>query len=211
VAKTNKLVRRLKRELTANPKKGAALAVLLAVAIWFWLPLVEKFWGQKPEENVANKTKPVAASAVADTANAAEAGDANKLTNDHWKQVVDWIHNDPMMKPQFPTSGARNPFGPSEARRLAREEANRTAAPPPPPDATPQESGLVLSSTVIGARMRTAMINQRAYHEGQIVKAPKDEDRFKLVRIETNYVVLENNGKQYQLKLPTVEMAGVDE
>ena len=116
-----------------------------------------------------------------------------------------------MMQPQVPLAGTRDPFGQSEARRLAKAKAEKTVQPPAPPDLTPEQSGLVLQSTAVGPRIRTAMINSRAYHEGQTVKAPKEIDHFKLVKIESNFVVLELNGKQYQLKLPGVEVAGLDE
>ncbi len=37
------LIRRLRRETKANPAKAAALAVVLLVAIWFWVPLVVRW------------------------------------------------------------------------------------------------------------------------------------------------------------------------
>lgn len=209
--KSNKLIRRIRRELIANPKKAAVLALLLAVAVWFWMPLIETMLGRKPiEEATATVPGSAAANSLANAANPTASGEAVKSTSVPWKQLVDWIHDDPMMQPKLPLTGARNPFAPSESHRLAREQVERSVQ-PPPPDVTPEQMGLALRSTVIGLRNKTAMINERAYHEGQIVKASKGNDRFKLVQIATNYVVLESNGKQYQLKLPTAEVAGVEE
>lgn len=211
MATSKKLVRKLRRELFANPKKGAALALLLAVAVWFWMPLIEKYFVPKSEDVAVTEPNVGAGNSTANASIPATGAEGDESTDIHWKQVVDWIHDDPMMHPQLPPPGARNPFAPSESRRLAREKVEQSSQPPPPADVTPEQSGLVLRSTVIGSRKKTAMINERAYHEGQTVKAPKANDQFKLVRIATNYVVLESGGKQYQLKLPAPDLAGVDE
>src|ERR1700681_3555557 len=42
---------KLRREIAANPKKAGILALLLIVAIWFWAPLLGKWFG-KPETDV---------------------------------------------------------------------------------------------------------------------------------------------------------------
>src|SRR5437660_3518976 len=39
----NKVTSQLRRDLAANPKKAAALALMVAVALYFWGPLAWKF------------------------------------------------------------------------------------------------------------------------------------------------------------------------
>ncbi len=83
-----------------------------------------------------------------------------------------------------------------------------TAAPatePPPPRLTPAEAGLVLSSTIVGARQRVALISGRRYAIGDEVKANKQDGplvRYKLVAVEPKQIVLESDGDQYVVKLP---------
>ena len=64
---------------------------------------------------------------------------------------------------------------------------------------------------MIGLRNRTVMINERASHEGQTVATAKPSDPFKLARSEAYDVVLESNGKQYQLKLHTAFVVDVQQ
>jgi hypothetical protein len=121
------------------------------------------------------------------------------------------IKNDPYMRPQMPEAGGRNPFAPSAARRLAEEQAARGSVARSSGDITPEDAGLTLHSTAVGLARHTALINERVYREGQIVVGANDADRFELTRIGPRYVTLRRNGKEFTLKLRTIETAGLDE
>src|SRR5437762_3182183 len=96
---------RLRREIAANPKKAGILGLLLAVAIWFWIPLVAK-WFIKPEMDVKDglPTPNVAAPspAVAGSGTVAVARGTTdtalslkyKLPVHPWRRLVAWIEQD---------------------------------------------------------------------------------------------------------------------
>ncbi len=41
----SKLIKKFKREVKANPTKAAALGGTLVVAVWFWAPLLQQWFG----------------------------------------------------------------------------------------------------------------------------------------------------------------------
>jgi hypothetical protein len=211
VATNNKFIRRLRRELTANPKKTAVLALLLLVAIVFWAPLVEKWIDGQSDDvktapgNVAevNQTRTGAANPEA-VAGTPSASNTAKTTTPQWNQMLSWIRNDPRMQPYTREEGDRDPFSLATSQIAQKKEAT---AEPPPPEITPKQAGIVLHSTVVGSRMKTALINGRAYHEEQSVLSASGHDRFVLVEIRPDAVVLSRHGQLYEVKLRTVETA----
>jgi hypothetical protein len=76
---------------------------------------------------------------------------------------------------------------------------------------TPQQAGIVVRSTVVGGRTRTALINGRAYHEQQSVVAPNGHDRFVLAEIRPTAVILDRNGQRFEVKIRMVEAAAIEE
>jgi hypothetical protein len=145
-------VRKLRREIKANPAKAAILAVLFVVAIWFWIPLVEKWCGATPAAGtVANASAPQAAGAEGTAANgtataagsgapttttspptaipvnATEANAAleaikNKPAAYPWQVVVRRLEKDPRMTPVVDLGNWRDPFGPSAVEVAAAAE-----------------------------------------------------------------------------------------
>ncbi len=205
----SKLVRQLRRELTANPKKAGILALVLVLALWMWAPLVLKWTGaKKPPSSDA----PVAGApaTAATTTDSAAAGSKKKT---HWKQVSQWIESDPSMKASLPAEALRDPF----EQTMPKPEATAVAEQPlaaalPPPELTPQKAGLKLHSTIVGTRGKTAFIDSRAFREGQTITAPNGRDKFKLLEVRDRSVLLQNqSGVEYEVKMPRVEVAGVDE
>jgi hypothetical protein len=205
VANSNKLIRQLKREVTANPKKTAILGVSLVIAIWFWAPLIGKWTGMKSSgEELATPPAGAEQAPVTASANTTPATTA-KTNTPNWHQVLAWIHKDAFMETHIPLPGERDPFSPSGSQ-LARHEESKSPA-EPVPEMTPQTAGLMLRSTVIGTSNKTALINGRAYHEDQSVVAANGRDRFLLVEIHSNGIVLQRQGRSYEIKIPKVETA----
>ena len=52
---SSRFARRLRREIAANPKKAGVLALLLVVAIWFWTPLMAKWFANPDAKTVPMK------------------------------------------------------------------------------------------------------------------------------------------------------------
>jgi hypothetical protein len=210
VATNNKLIRRLRREITANPKKAAVLALLLLVAIVFWAPLITKWTGSKTDDlpTVASGTGENATSsnlnAVAVTESSTGITTMTKTSAPQWNYILAAIRNDQRMQPHVREEGERDPFAPAPSQIAAQVQATPVEA---APEITPQQAGIVLRSTVVGTHMKTALINGRAYHEEQSVLAGNGRDRFTVVEIRENGIVLSRHGETYQMNLPKASIA----
>jgi hypothetical protein len=194
---TAKLIRQLRREARANPKKAGFLALMLLVAMYAWAPVVMN-WAAPDPLAVA----PPAPSAVAlPGRQMASTSGHRPLALPPWQLVAAWIDGDPLMRPgwggQEHLAYGRNPFAPDQsAQRAAGSRPDDEA----PGNASPAELGMVLTSTVIGPLRRTAMINGKAYPQGAEVQAANGT-RFVLSRVEPRRVVLSRGGRHFELAI----------
>jgi len=203
-----KVSRQLKREFKANPTKAAVLGVLLLVAVVFWGPLVFK-----------SDDKPKQAKAVAGTVEVVGAplGAAGTATPKptpiaDWRALARGLAADPRMQTHHALDDDLAPFRAKTAEEENAEwfalldeltaidepEAPKVEAPKP---LKFDEYPLVLSSTIVGKRVRTAVINGKARNVGGEI------DRINggavvLAEVEPQRVVVEWNGKRRALKLP---------
>ena len=215
-------IRKLRREITANPKKTGILAVISVVAIWFWIPLVAKWCGVSEAAPLA--TAPSAAAPPAGSPPAAAGTQATTVTpiaqdtapapippSERWQHVAERLERDPQMKPAAEFGQWRDPFGPSAAelaaaqRAVTEKQQEKTAKTELP---SPSAAGLVLSSTIVRPAGSVAMISGATYHEGSLVPAGQAGTGFTLVEIRPRQVVLVRGLERYELHLRTVEIAG---
>jgi hypothetical protein len=204
----SKLIRRLRREAKANPAKAAALAIVVLVAIWFWAPLVVHWCSPAaaPAEEIAAAGPAVQPSV--DGASRIAPADAPIAPAVPWQQLVRAIEQDPRMRPSRRLGEWRNPFGPSAAALAAELAAAKGSQQKkikraPPPELLPADAGLVLNSTLVGNGRRMALIGGEPYWEGDAVPAAHGDGNFKLVEISPRQVVLERQGKHYDLEIKT--------
>jgi hypothetical protein len=233
--------KRLKRELTGNPKKAGALGVLFVVAIWFWFPLV-KGWISPEVKAPPAKPGSAASSAAPVAANQGPAGAPTNVAANlppslpagapsaspdgtapqtpafagghTWQQVSTAIANDTRMRPVTVATDRSNifPAEPSAEAVAAAAAAERTAE-QPLLKLSPSEAGLVLSSTIVGPKRRTALVNGRRYSVGDEIKSKKEGQQivFKLLAVEPKQIVLENSGDRFLMKMPGARLAGDDD
>jgi hypothetical protein len=206
---SSRLSRKLRREIKASPRKAAVLAALSFVGLWFWVPLVAKWLGKTDAE--AASTSPVAAAMpqprnsaasviTATTPNVTPGAPALTAAGSRrpWQQLLASIERDARMKPATDLGSGRDPFHPLEEKKV-----KKGAAVLEKPDLTPADAGLSLSSTIVGAGDRTALIGRDVYREGDTIATTHGEGEFRLVEIRPREVVLERSGKLYRLDLPT--------
>ena len=124
------------------------------------------------------------------------------------------MQNDPRMTAASGLPGRADPFHevvakltPEEEKRQAEAEEKTEVAETPP---DPQSLGLVISSTIVGPRRRVALVNGKAYAEGGtlIVTANDRPIEFRLAKVHPRGVVLEREGKTFEVKLARAEMVG---
>jgi len=202
---SGKFSKKLKRELTANPKKAVSLGLLLLVAVWFWAPLFSKWFGgdKKPAVVIA----PTATGTPDDAAAAVTTPAAPTALVVNWKQAAAWIDGDRLMKPVAAIDLPRNPFGLTAEPVVdvtEREAAVRQATAP----RAPEELGLTLSSTIVGSRGKSALISGRVYPQGSKVVAGESGQSYTLVEVGSRHVVLALNGQTYLLSIPNVKVDG---
>lgn len=201
--KLDKLGRQLKRELVANPKKAAVLAILLLVGVYFWGPLISS--------RFAKKATPVPMLASSATATAISTGTAASTASTgasaNWRQIKAWREQDPLAKAAVMDAHWVNPFGSAAPIKVA------AAALPPVVDETEvsiAHAGLVLNSVIMGPRGRAAIINGESFHEQQEVPVDgKSGSRlnFRLIHIRRNSVELERNGKVQTLSFAPPDLS----
>ena len=218
-----KLARQLKRDLVKNPKKAVILVLLLLVAAYFWAPLIGNglFAGSSGSSAKTAENPPAQAPPSTGTADAPAPKAEPKF---RWDQLVAWMEQDRRMTSAKPTDVPRNPFHRSQPeltlseqvfgalRWLAvavQEQEQVTRA---EPEMTPEVLGLVLGSTLISPRSRTARIDGTSYSENSTVVAKKDDSvyEFQVCKIEPDGVVLRRHGKDYRLELARAKLAKGD-
>lgn len=193
-----RIVRQLRREVKANPKRAALLAALMAVGVYFWAPLVAGWVmpdgaATAPAKKVAAKTSSALAAPAPGPAGVQPAKPTNAKP---WPQLWAAIQDDKRTKPAATLAAATNPFRPFPAPPEAHEEtedakatnptaengataANRAAKPnsTTPVEATPKSLGMKLTGTVIGARQRAAVIDGQIVPEGGLVSPTSGDSK----------------------------------
>jgi hypothetical protein len=203
-----KVTKQLKRELKANPTKAGALGVLTVVAGVFWGPLLFKS-DEKPKKAVAVN----AGANVPVGATAAPAAAMNGAPAMDWRTLARGLSADPRMVGHLPRADGKgdSPFRAKTADEENEEwfalieELNKVEG----PEATPveqekplkfEEYPLELTSTIVGGRVRTAVINGKARRVGTEIEQ-WNGGSLVLAKVEPRYAVVEWNGKRRELKI----------
>lgn len=227
----SKLAKQLKKELTRNTKKTVALGLVTLVALWFWAPLVIKWFGgnsnKKPKAVAAAVETPVAVSADPAT----EATAPKALPTIAWNLLIDHIAKDELMATATLPASARDPFA-LTAMEQQEVAASTPAAVPDASgvvtatvrvDATPGELGLKLEATLVTGRSRRSVISGKTYREGDVVRiasvanpaagtsATTEAIEFVVKSVEQARVVLVRNDKEYPLVLKRESLEGDDQ
>lgn len=208
--KASKLIKRLRREAKASPKKAAALGLLLLVAIYYWMPLLK---GMVTKADVADAQPAASADAepaatVAARPRSPSADDGRQTAQSpkyEWQQLADWIDNDALAHPSESLLARRSPFQPVETEISKTEPEQEVAVEETVQKSpTPESLGMALSATVVGPGRRVAVIDGKAYPEGQSVPATQsgEEIKFKLSEVHPERIVLERQGERFELAIP---------
>jgi hypothetical protein len=236
-----RLMRQLRREIKANPKRAALLGGLCAIGIYSWAPLVAgwvmpKESGKGIVKASTKKSTPKATSPTQlDQTNQEQ---TKPQINTAWTELWAAIQDDNRTKPSATLAIATNPFRPfpepekpesendggdgsDPASKTAKgEAAKRNAA---PVEVTPKSLGMKLTSTLISARRRAAVIDGKTVPEGAMVSSGGSDSKskdagnatstnatFRLVRVERESIVLERNAKEYTLDIEKSADDGIE-
>lgn len=215
-----KLVKQLRRDMTANPKKAAALGLMVLVALYFWGPLIGN-WVTASREKRSSKVDMAALILTDDPAEPTQQTKARGGAKFRWEKVRQLIEDDPHMRPAVFDPTWTNPFGRSAvlaAMESTMAESAKALATAAPESVTtdPAELNLVLNGIFIGAKSRVATINGEPCYEGDVVRLADKENpaaahQVRVARIQRKSVVLDVNGQPFTLELSTPQLARGDE
>jgi hypothetical protein len=209
-----KLVKQLKRDLTANPKKAAVLGVMVLVAGYFWGPLLWKFAASGAAKSKTN-TSMVGLILTDDPADPAQQTKQASASKFHWEKVRQLIQQDDRMASASFDVAWVDPFAKSMEAGIAAEVETSAEDPAAVAAAAqaaaaaeldPAELGVVLGGVMVGRRTRVATINGEPCHEGDVISVPDKTDKelsheFKVVRISRQMVQLEMSGRLFALEI----------
>lgn len=199
----NRYLEQLRREATRNPKKAAILGVMLLVAGYFWAPLVAGWFGSSGPAPAAPPPGAKAPVAVAMTAPAAATATVASGGRPSWQELVEWMKHDRRMRPAEPLGEGRDPFcgiqaEPPAETKLAEQQVAESKSP------TLQESGVKLTTTLVGTRGAFARINGKTYPQGAVIEVAVEgaKQSYRLLEVHDRHVVLERDGARFELALP---------
>jgi len=207
---SNKLVKHLRREVAAHPKKAAALGLLALVALWFWAPLIWGWIGLQDTETTT-EVGPVAGGLPAQPPGpisslqpAPKKEEKAERPRHPWQKLVEWIEDDWRTSAANVVSSRRDPFRTPKGE-VAESQPKDETPKPDQQEVTPESLGLVLSSTAVGSRRRVAQIGGKTFRLGTTINVTKDgqQYQFRLVEVHSDRVVLERDAKRFELKIPT--------
>ncbi len=203
-----KIQRQLIREATANPKKAAFLGVLCVVCLYFWAPLV---WGwvagpkSKGGKSKMSDPRSIVASPSAQVtpgADTVSAADTETSAFD-WQKADQLLSQDPYAVSLAPSDVGSDPF---VAAVLPKREPSEE---PAQQVLTPDQLGLTLSSTFLGRDRRVALINGRAYREGQTLKVAGH--RLRIAEVGRDHVILVGSSVSMRLAIDRPGAASSDD
>jgi hypothetical protein len=209
----DKLVKQLRRDLAANPKKAAALGVMLLVALYFWGPLAWKWFSTGGKRT--GKVNMASLILTDDPAEPSQQSKARGNAKFKWEKARQLIRTDPRMISATFDPSWHDPFGkPMGAASGAGNDPNSEAA-QAESAVDAGNLGLVLGSVMIGPRSRVATINGEVCHEGDIVTVTQKDKgtthRLRVVKIRREGVTLEVGARVFTLELNQPRLAQGDE
>lgn len=216
--KLGKLAKTLRRDLGANPVKGAVLGVLILAAGYFWGPLVWRWTkGRSSQESVVVASAAVAIPATTPIIQGTSSTAApDPIGQVNWSKIRLDRDRNPLASSTAFSSTWLDPFRadpvpstPVETEIKPEDSANQADGADPLAD-------LVLESVVIGPRKRVAIISGKIYREqGHLTLGDQEAgaaDRsFTLVRVERKSVTLQRDGKNYRLELAATKLAEAEQ
>jgi len=217
----NKVTNQLRRDLAANPKKAAALALMVVVALYFWGPLAWKFVkasGTK-QSNKANMASLILTDDPAEPSQQTKGGVRTKF---RWEKVRQLIQQDPHMVSAAFDVAWIDPFGRPATSASEGEPSVETPTEDPAATAAaaaaidPQSLGIVLGGVMIGPRNRFATINGESCREGERISVADKRDKtvtyeFRVVKIGRQSAQLETGGRTFTLELSQPRLAHGDD
>jgi hypothetical protein len=217
--KLNRLIKRLRREALANPKKAAVLGLLALVALYYWAPLVH---GWIDNEQANDDAQAAAVDPGLDPFVLGHFGSTREVppqvstppdqaASHPWEQIDQWMAKDPRTVSADDVPDWRDPFAPTlwaDAGDEPELDAQQTL--PAELVLTADSLNLQLTSTMVGPLGRLAMIDGKTYGEGETLEITRNQQplELKLVQVLPRRVVLQGQGRQFELVIPERESSG---
>jgi hypothetical protein len=216
-----KLAKQLRRDTAANPKKAAALGLMILVALYFWGPLAWKWFSASGSKRSA-KTSLASLILTDDPVEPSQQTKARGGAKFKWEKARQLIKQDPRMISANFDLGWIDPFGKpageTKAEHATEKSPEETVGRPAANAALDAgELGLKLEGVLIGSRSRVATINGEPCHEGDMISvSTKKEDKeetiqLRVVRIRRQAVELDMNGRTLLLELAQPKLQRGDE
>jgi hypothetical protein len=211
----DKLGKQLRRDMAANPKKAAMLALMMLVALYFWGPLA---WRWLSAQGSKRSSKVNLASLIL-TDDPAEPSHQNKARGGakfKWERARELIRQDARMRSASFDVSWHDPFGKPAGGAAIDTSAATTKAAAEAMALQAENAGLVLESVIVGPRTRVATINGESCREGDRISVPNKQDpetrlEFRVVRIYRHAVELEVGEQRVMLALVPPTLAQGDE
>ena len=217
----NKVTSQLRRDVVANPKKAAALALMVAVALYFWGPLAWKYVKASGAKH-NNKANMASLILTDDPVEPSQQTKGGSRTRFRWEKVRQLIQQDPHMLSAAYDVSWIDPFGKpgnaAEAEPVVETPMEDPAAASAAAAAAidPQSLGIVLGGVMVGPRSRLATINGETCREGEVISVADKRDKtvsyeLRIVKVTRQSVQLEFGGKVFTLELSQPRMANGDD
>jgi hypothetical protein len=209
--KLSKLLKKLKRDLSASPQKAAALGVMVLVALYFWAPLVMKFVGAKGKDKKIAVAQVILPTAPLVTNVAAHPA----IDTAHWDRIRETLAQEQLMTAATYQAQWQNPFRRAKHSKAAQEptepedptqlntpaNANQSAD---DSAAKARVANLVVSSLLITKRDRAAVIAGVVYRVGDVLDlgAPNGEPQLELrvSSIDETGIYVDHQGNKLRIE-----------
>jgi len=153
-----KLSKRLRKELLANPKQAAVLAIACLVACWFWSPLLMKWFTGKQKAQAAKVEPEAAIEAVA----------AKAEPQHPWFDVQRWRLADPLTRSVALVDVEKNPFRAQQPVVAdIEEDQEEQTTPRRASPLTTEKPSLTLEAILYSGSRRLAQINGQTLRENE--------------------------------------------